>query len=107
MLGICSENNVIIANNAANNSNISVHASIFSRTGGFTAEDYNTRPVSGTIHLVGGIQQYQRGPVGQFLSGSVIIHGFQKNYRYDERLMYEEPPFYPRTRNLEILSWYE
>lgn len=107
MLGICSENNVIIANNAANNSDISVHASIFSRTGGFTAEDYNTRPVSGTIHLVGGIQQYQRGPVGQFLSGSVIIHGFQKNYRYDERLMYEEPPFYPRTRNLEILSWYE
>jgi hypothetical protein len=107
MLGICTENNIIIANNAANNADIEVHASIFSRTGGFMAEDYNTRPVSGTIHLVGGIQQYQRGPVGQFLSGSVIIHGFQKNYRYDKRLMYEEPPYYPRTRQLEILSWYE
>jgi len=107
ILGICSENSVVIANNAANNSNINVHGSIFCRTGGFTAADYNTRPISGTIRLVGGIQQYQREPVGQFQSGSVIIHGFQKNYRYDERLMTDEPPFYPRTRKLEILSWYE
>jgi len=103
ILGICSENNVVIANN----SNINIHASIFCRTGGFTAEDYNTRPISGTIRLVGGIQQHQREPVGQFQSGSVIIHGSRKNCRYDERLMYNEPPHYPRTGRLEILSWYE
>jgi hypothetical protein len=107
ILGICSENSVVIANNTANNSDINIHGSVFCRTGGFTAEAYNTRPISGTIRLVGGIQQYQREPVGQFLSGSIIVHGFQKNYRYDERLMYEEPPFYPHTRKLEILSWYE
>ncbi|GJQ21534.1 MAG: hypothetical protein HBSIN02_18890 [Bacteroidia bacterium] len=106
MLGIAVDNDVIITDNAANNNSINVHASIFCRTGGFTAQNYNTRPVAGTINLVGGIQQYQRGPVGTF-SGGTINHGFQKNYRYDMRLMTDLPPFYPTTGSYEILSWYE
>lgn len=106
MLGIAVDNNVIVTDNAANNSNINIHASMFCRTGGFTAQNYNTRPVAGTINLVGGIQQYQRGPVGTFSGGS-INHGFQKNYNYDLRLMTDLPPFYPTTGSYEILSWYE
>jgi hypothetical protein len=99
---------VVITDNAANNSNVRIEAALFSLSGGLKAEHYNTRPVSGTIHLVGGITQYQRGPVGTF-SGSppVIVSGFQKNYRYDSRLMVESPPFFPTTGSYEILSWYE
>lgn len=108
LLGICADNDVIITENAANNSDIRIDGSIFSRSGGLKADNYNGRPVSGTIHLLGGIIQYQRGPVGTF-SGSppVIDHGFQKKYRYDNRLMVDTPPYFPTTGSYEILSWYE
>jgi hypothetical protein len=62
-----------------------------------SAENYNTRHVSGSLNLVGAVQQYQRGDIGPFL----------RKFRYDERLMLFEPPYYPRTGNYEILSWYE
>ena len=108
LLGICADNDVIISQNVANNSDIRIDGSVFSRSGGLKAENYNGRPVSGTINLLGGIIQYQRGPVGTF-SGSppVIEHGFQKRYRYDDRLMVDSPPYFPTTGNYEILSWYE
>jgi hypothetical protein len=106
MLGIAVDNNVIVTDNAANNDDINIHASMFCRTGGFTAQNHSTRPIAGTINLVGGVQQYQRRPVGTFSGGS-INHGFQKNYDYDLRLMTDLPPFYPTTGSYEILSWFE
>jgi len=106
LLGICADNSVVIRENTANNSNIRIQGALFCRTGGFTAQNYNTRPLSGTIFLTGGIQQYQREPVGKY-SGSVLTNGFDKNIRYDNRLADMSPPYYPTTKNLEILSWYE
>ena len=106
LLGIAVDNNVWVTDNAANNNNINIHATIFCRTGGFGAENYNTRPVAGSINLTGGIQQYQRNAVGTY-SGSTVNHGFLKNYRYDERMMTDLPPFYPTTGSYEIVSWYE
>ena len=106
LLGICAESNVVITENAANNSDIQIQGALFCRTGGFTAENYNSRPLSGIIYLTGGIQQYQREPVGKY-SGSVLTNGFGKNIRYDNRLSDLSPPYYPTTNNLEILSWYE
>ncbi|MBM4168028.1 MAG: hypothetical protein FJ215_02560 [Ignavibacteria bacterium] len=109
MLGIVCDNDVIITDNANNNNpanGVTVHASMLCRSGGFKADEYNRRPVAGTLTVLGGIQQYQRGPVGTF-SGGRIVSGFQKNYRYDERLMFSSPPLYPSTGTYEVLSWYE
>jgi hypothetical protein len=109
MLGIVCTNNVIITDNA-NNTNIAkgvnLHASILTSKGGLMAENYSSRGKSGTLTLLGGVQQYQRGAVGTF-SGGVITSGFLKNYRYDERLMVDSPPLYPTTGSYEVLSWYE
>ncbi len=109
MLGIVCDNDVIVSDNSNNNNpatGVTLQASILSRSGGLTAENYNKRPVAGTLSLYGGVQQYQRGPVGTF-SGSTITSGFQKNYRYDNRLMVGSPPLYPTTGTYEVLSWYE
>jgi hypothetical protein len=106
LLGICAESNVVITENTENNSDIRIQGALFCLTGGFTAENYNSRPLSGTIFLTGGIQQYQREPVGKY-TGSVLTNGFGKNIRYDDRLADLSPPYYPTTKNLEILSWYE
>ncbi len=65
-----------------------------------------TRPPSGTIDLLGGIIQYQREAVGTFGYGG-ISSGFNKRYRYDDRLMRISPPRYPGTGIFEILSWFE
>ncbi len=106
MLGICAENNVLITNNSANNSDINIHASVYTEKGGFGADQYNTRPVSGNINLLGGIIQNTRQAVGTF-SGSSINHGFAKRYKYDDRFMLASPPFFPGTGGFEIVSWLE
>lgn len=106
VLGIVAKNDVLITNNAANNNGVNIHASIYSEEGGFGAEDYDSRPPSGEINLLGGIIQYERLAVGTF-SGSTTNHGFDKNYRYDDRLMIISPPYFPGTGTYEIVSWFE
>ena len=106
VLGIVAKNNVVITDNSVNNKNISIDASIYCEKGSFGAENYNKRPISGTIDLLGGIIQNTRGAVGTF-SGSKITAGFTKSYRYDERLLVTYPPAFPGTGGFEIVSWYE
>ena len=106
MLGIVAGNKVLITDNTANHADINIHASIYSEKGGFGADNYDTRPISGNINLVGGIIQDERQPVGTFGSGG-IKSGFAKRYKYDERLMLISPPFYPGTGGLEVVSWFE
>ncbi|MGA9364585.1 MAG: hypothetical protein WBW16_09480 [Bacteroidota bacterium] len=110
LLGLVAENNVVVADNAANNDNCEIHAAIFSRSSKFTAENYNTRPVSGALRLLGSIVQDERGEVGTF-SGSKIKSGFSKRYRYDNRLLDPtvRPPYFPGfyTQTLQISGWWE
>ena len=110
LLGIVAQNNVFVSDNLANSTNINVDASIYAETGGFGAQDYNTRPLSGTINLYGGVQQNGRIPVGDYVtngSNLYLVSGFLKNYRYDNRLLTIAPPGYPFTGMFEIVSWYE
>ncbi len=106
LLGIVAKNKVLITDNAANHSDINIHASIYAEDGGFGAENYSTRPKSGNINLVGGIIQHTRQAVGTFGSKG-IKSGFSKRYKYDERFMLISPPMFPGTGGLEIVSWFE
>jgi len=106
LLGIVAKNHILITENTANNDDINIHASMYSESYGFGAENYNTRPVSGDINLLGGIIQNIRQAVGTF-SGSTTTHGFNKRYRYDDRLMHSYPPAFPGTGKYEIVSWLE
>jgi hypothetical protein len=106
MLGIVAQNDVLITNNAVNNHDINIDASIYCAKGSFQAEDYDKRPVSGRINLLGGIIQFERGPVGTF-TGWGIKSGFYKTYRFDERFLTASPPGFPGTGMFEIVSWYE
>jgi hypothetical protein len=110
LLGLVAEQNVIVANNTANNNDCTIQACIFSRTGSFTAENYNTRPVAGELRILGSLVQDERGAVGQF-AGSTITSGFSKRYRYDQRLSDPSyrPPYYPGfyVKTLAITDWWE
>jgi hypothetical protein len=110
MLGLIAETDVVVANNWANNHDCEIHAAVFAASGSFKAEDYDERPVSGWLRLLGSITQNIRGAVGTF-SGETIRSGFSKRYRYDIR--YEDltvrPPFFPGTDpgTLQIAGWWE
>jgi hypothetical protein len=106
MLGIAADEDIWVADNVPNKTDINIHASMFSKNGGFGAENYSSLPICGSINLTGGIQQYQRNAVAT-LSGGIVNHGFNKNYKYDNRLMTDLPPEYPTTGSYEIVSWYE
>lgn len=105
LLGIVSKNNVLITENTANKSDINVHASIYCEQGGFGAGWPKFTEPNGHINLLGGIQNYRRVQIG-VIAGS-DIWGFNRRYKYDDRLMIASPPGYPGTGQLEIVSWFE
>jgi hypothetical protein len=106
LLGLVVKNAALITDNAANNNDINIHASVYVEEGGFGAQNYDDRPASGNINLLGGIIQAERFAVGTFTQ-SGTNHGFNKRYRYDDRFMTLSPPFFPGTGLYEIVSWYE
>jgi cytoskeletal protein CcmA (bactofilin family) len=102
ILGLVAESDVIVTNNTANNSNVTIQASIFARTGSFKAENHDTRPKCGELRVLGSIVQNVRGGVGTFSTGywgstTTLKTGFSKRYEYDERLADNSyrPPYYP------------
>jgi hypothetical protein len=112
LLGIISQNNVIISDNIANRSDVNINAAIYCQDGSFTVENLTKRALSGSINLIGGITQKTRGGVGTFTVnkfGKVIaLSGFsEKDYKYDSRLLRKVPPYFPSTNTFKILSWLE
>lgn len=106
LCGLVSIDDIIIADNEANNNNVFINACILASNGSFGAEHYSTRPIAGTLNIVGSIAQNTRGAVGTF-SQNQINHGFSKRYRFDPRLKFQSPPNYPFVRSLRLDSWWE
>ncbi|MCX6376859.1 MAG: hypothetical protein NTU88_12650 [Armatimonadetes bacterium] len=74
--------------------------------GSFYVTNYDTKQPTGTLTVLGGIIQKNRGPVGTFNSSTgQMTTGYAKNYSYDPRLASDPPPFYPTTGTYERLSW--
>jgi hypothetical protein len=117
VLGIVAKGDVIVEGdyNPSEVVNRTISGSIMAlglvdgRDGEFRVEDYNY-DLEGTLTVVGGIVQKERGPVGQFTGGltdPVITKGFMKNYIYDRRLLYYPPPYFPPTNLLDLIYWQE
>lgn len=107
MLGIVSEDNVRVDANAhtANGStDLNIHASIMALNTSFYVENYASYSPRGSLNLLGGLIQRNRGAVGTF-SGSGIVSGYSKNYQYDGRLKGTIPPAFPRESVFSIVYW--
>lgn len=113
MLGLVAENYVYINHyNRYNNDvapyNVTVEAAIFALNHSFGFERYNQGSAKGTLTVKGTIAQRYRGAVGTFSGGSRLT-GYAKNYWYDERMKYDEPPHFvePLNAGFEITDWQE
>lgn len=107
-IGLVADNDVIITDNAANNSDVNIQAALMAINGKMYAEHYDTRPVAGALRITGSIVQNQRGAIGTFSwwTGN-IVSGFSKRYRFDPRFSIASPPYYPYVRALRLISWWE
>lgn len=109
LLGLVSEGDVRIdanAHSASGTQDVTVHASIMALNTSFYVENYWSGSGRGTLNLLGGIIQKNRGAVGTFSGGS-IVSGYQKNYQYDGRLRGSIPPAFPRESVFSIVYWKE
>ena len=111
LLGLVSEGDVILDQNAhsyTGSQDVDIHATIMALNTSFYVENYSSGGAKGTINLLGGITQQNRGAVGTFNSSSgAIVSGYSKNYQYDNRLKAQIPPSFPRESIFSIVYWKE
>ena len=71
-----------------------IYAAILSTNHSYTVDNYMCGEGLGELHVYGAIAQRLRGPVG-LTSGQ----GYIKDYKYDERLAVDEPPYFLNPLN--------
>ncbi|GLY30586.1 hypothetical protein [Kineosporia sp. NBRC 101731] len=75
-----------------------VQAAILALRHSFVVQNWANGNALGTLNMYGAIAQKFRGPVGTG-SGNVISTGYVKNYVYDPRLTYTQPPYFLNAAN--------
>jgi hypothetical protein len=73
--------------------NLTIEGAILSVQHSFLVDNYKCGGTNGTLTVLGSIAQEFRGSVGMSQNGT-LSSGYTKNYSYDNRLMYEEPPYF-------------
>jgi hypothetical protein len=81
-----------------------IQAAVLSVKHSFLVQNWLTATAVGTLNLTGALAQKYRGPVGSG-SGTSISTGYGKNYVYDPRLAYLQPPFFlASSSNIWVIS---
>jgi len=73
--------------------NLTIQAAILALNHSFIVDNWACGDPAGTLNVEGAIAQKFRGPVGTGGS-SGIASGYLKNYVYNDRLRYREPPYF-------------
>jgi hypothetical protein len=73
--------------------NVQIDAAILSLNHSFTVDNYYCGDALGTLTVNGAIAQAYRGPVGTG-NGTKVVTGYLKNYTYDDRFRFREPPHF-------------
>ncbi len=109
ILGLVAEDNIRLQyNNQTKKKDIISQASMFALNGNIGPDDllvHNDGKLSSWRILGGLIAKTTR--VTAHYSGSVPYEGYRLVHSYDDRFMTYVPPYFPHTKNLEIVSWYE
>lgn len=79
--------------NTGSTSGVRIDAAILALRHSFIHDNWYCGAPTGDLTVNGAIAQQFRGPVGTG-SGSTISTGFRKQYVYNDRLRYREPPYF-------------
>lgn len=81
------------SNGAGSTPSINIYAAILAVNHSFVVDNYDCGAPLGKLTIHGALAQIFRGVVG-IHSGPTILHGYAKNYIYDDRLQVESPPHF-------------
>jgi hypothetical protein len=73
--------------------NLRIQAAILALNHSFIVDNWNCGAPTGDLSVDGAIAQKFRGPVGTGSGGSIST-GYRKDYEYNDRLRYREPPYF-------------
>ncbi|MDX1700446.1 MAG: hypothetical protein R3250_07510, partial [Melioribacteraceae bacterium] len=109
MLGLVAENNFrVLYNNDTKHKDILTQASIFASDGD-VGPDNALRDNDGKLaswKILGGVIAHDIRATAYYNS-SGPYKGYKYVHSYDERFLHTVPPFFPHTKNYEVVSWYE
>ena len=108
MLGIVAESDIRIQDNATTRGkDIITQASMYSVTGTVGPDDgLVTQAALKSWRILGGVIAADTRVTATY-SGSTPVRGLRFVHRYDDRFMTAVPPYFPRTKYYEIVSWFE
>ncbi len=110
-LGIYAQNDIQVTYDNSNPSayaNRRIDASIFTLTGVFEVQDAKSYNPRGRLTTLGALLQYSRGEIGDVNpGGGALLHGYFKNFRFDERLLTTPPKYFPGAGRYTLFSWRE
>jgi Tfp pilus assembly protein PilX len=90
--GSCGSNANVTSGTYQTLNNPYIYAAILAVQHSFIVDNYDCGSSPGTLTIEGAIAQLYRGPVGT--GSSSVSTGYGKNYTYDDRLAYAEPPYF-------------
>jgi type II secretory pathway pseudopilin PulG len=79
-----------------------IQAAILALRHSFIVQSAKAGTPLGTLNVYGAIAQKFRGQVAT-VSGTTVLSGYDKNYNYDSRLAYTQPPFFLKASNSPFL----
>jgi hypothetical protein len=82
------------ANAAGSLTNPTIDAAILALNHSFIVDNWYCGAGLGDLKVTGAIAQRYRGPVGQGVDNNSVDHGYIKDYNYNDRLRYREPPYF-------------
>lgn len=108
MMGIVAESDIRIQNNSTTlGKDIITQASMYSVNGTVGPEDgLVTQAALKSWKILGGVIAADTRVTATY-SGSTPIKGLRFVHSYDDRFMTAVPPYFPKTKYYEIVSWYE
>jgi Tfp pilus assembly protein PilX len=106
MLGLIAKNDIYVAKTPDNMNDVEIHAAMMALWKNFEVEDYMHGPPRGSLIIYGGIMVEQSLHIGQY-QHEVVVSGYARDYRWDERLNTWWPPFFPKTGSYFVRTWQE
>lgn len=103
-IGLIAQKRIVLSYNVPNNLNID--AAMLTKNDYIFFPDYTGR-LKSTLNIFGSMA-HRGGLVFTWVSGSTILSGFPTtHYDFDTDLVFDPPPYFPKSGSYQISSWQE
>jgi len=106
ILGLIAQNDIYIAATPENMSDCEIHAVMMALWKNLEVEDYMHGDPRGSLIIYGGTMVEQVLHIGQY-QHDVVVSGYERDFRWDERLETFWPPLFPKTGKYFVRAWEE